>query len=88
MDKVSSREYELWQEWFKLDANSPSRTDHYLMQITQDIRGLFAKRRPKLDDCKIKFEWSDDDKPKGIGPNLMKAAKSVWFARSGYKGPK
>lgn len=49
--EVSYREYLSWLEWFQLDQNTPSRADHYTMQVAQEIRSMsysFSKNPPKV----------------------------------------
>lgn len=47
---TTNRQHLVWLEWFKLQWNNPSKTDHYLMQITAEVARQWAKH-PQ--NCKI-----------------------------------
>ena len=54
--KTTNRELRTLKAWEANEYSNPSRTDYYLMQIAQMIRGKDSKQQFKLDDFKIKFE--------------------------------
>jgi hypothetical protein len=89
MEKISSREFVLWEQYLREELNKPNRTDHYIMQISQDIRGLFQKKRPGLHTCIIEFVWPGKKKePKPIPKAQIEATKSKWLGLVGLRRPK
>lgn len=75
---------EIWSEWFALEQNRPSRSDHYLMNIAAEIRRGNVKnpRAVKLDHFKIPFER------KRRRPMTKEEATAIAKARWGAMIPK
>lgn len=57
-EPLTHRQFLAWQEWLNLQWNEPDRTDHYLMQVSYDIRRVNAKNpsRVKYKDTRITFK--------------------------------
>lgn len=65
---MTHRQFEAWREWLFEEWNKPSRTDHYLMQITAEVvrtPGRWWGKLPKvkLDDFRIPFVEAKPTKP-------------------------
>jgi len=58
---MTHREFRTWHEWLKIQWNTPSRTDHYLMKIAKEIRSIFNKN-VKEEHFLAKFVWTLDPK--------------------------
>lgn len=76
------RQLETWRMWLKAQWNEPSRTDHYLMQLTAEIRRGNAKDPAKVQDehFKIKFtEKMTEPQTSPLSPeDRTKISRSVW----------
>lgn len=75
MEVISHREYLLWMEWLRIQWNSPSRNDHYLMAIALELRTIqqmFSETpRPySLDHMKVKFNFRKIRKGKPLPGTL------------------
>jgi hypothetical protein len=75
------REYLLWELWLEKQWNQPSRTDHYLMLIAQQVSQVFKKSTTsRVKDFLMKFTV-----PKKVKPLTRKEAakiqKAAWFGR-------
>lgn len=62
MEDVSYRQFLVWKKWLSNQWNKPSRTDHYLMQISSDIHNLVSKSIVKVTDRKL--SWKEKTDPK------------------------
>ncbi len=91
--EVSHREYLSWIEWFQLEQNTPSRADHYAMQITQAIKSHHYSQYknpppvPALDKLAIPFVWKEQkEKKKPVKLTREEATKrsqALWCGRLG-----
>ena len=82
LERISHREYKLWLQLFEAEWNEPNRSDHYLMQIAQEVRrGNFKKASAKLSSYKIPFT-----KPTATHQSereaYAKRAKALWMSRA------
>lgn len=81
-------EYKVLERWVIEEKNKPSKTDYYLMQLTQILHSANSKSSYKVDDFKLEF---------GIKPAKAKAtsheqknraialAQARWKNRVGLK---
>jgi len=71
--------------WLSLELNNPSRTDHYLMQNSAEVRRVLAdnKNNIKMDDFLIKFV-KQVKKPKSV-EQVTHDSKSAWMGMLGIK---
>lgn len=54
---MTHRQFITWRYWIEIDWNTPSRSDHYVMQVGQKVERVLH-RKPKsvtLDGQKIRF---------------------------------
>ncbi len=76
---ITFRQFQVWQAWFLLQLNRPSRSDHYLMRVAQRVAqvapSLFTDKAGSvtLDQQKVEFIFpegaSDRLEPSGApGP--------------------
>lgn len=75
MERVTYREYMLWQSHFESEFSEPSRTDYYLMQIAQTICAVNAGKRAgkiKLKQFLLNFNREKTSQDK------QEANKSAW----------
>ncbi len=56
---MTHRQYEATRDWMAGEWSEPDRADHYIMQLTAVVAGIFAKRAPAVDEFKIKFKYVD-----------------------------
>lgn len=63
---MTHRQFEAWQEWLRLDMNTPDRHDYYVMRVAQ----VLTRGAANFDDLKVKF---DLDSPKAL-PTKKSAA--------------
>lgn len=70
--------------------NNPSRTDHYIMQLTQILHGVNSKRSLDVSEFKLKFESAKRPKPmtQEQKNRAIEIAKSRWKVRIGVKDEK
>ena len=71
MRAMSHREYLTWQAWLRKEWNRPSRTDYYLMQLSADVRNLFAKKPVEVEERKISWTYGTATKQSTQGPPLI-----------------
>lgn len=76
---MSYREYLTRIKHRELQWNRPSRSDYYIMGLTQVVRQLFAKRPEsiKLNDQRIEFNTGEKKKPQQTG-NLFKSLMGIF----------
>lgn len=82
-------EYEIWMEWLELEWNRPSRTDHYIMQATQEIVRNRAKypAQVKLDPFKMSFVVMASNSDNTMSEeDQLAMTKVAWCGVVGYKG--
>lgn len=62
---MSDREFRRWETYFAQRWNEPDRSDHYLMQIAQEIAISRLSKHVPLEDMKIPFgqEEAKDEIP-------------------------
>ena len=87
MERHTHRELLAWNEWLDEQWNQPTRSDHYLMQIAQEVRRSFAKKCPKFSAFKIPFQTPKPAKPVSPETIAQRAAiaKAIWSQRLGRK---
>lgn len=80
---MTHREYLTRLAWLERDMSEPSRTDHYLMQIAQEIRRVLSKRPNaiKMEHFKIQFKREKPMTPE----ERMASSKRSWFGLLGMK---
>lgn len=70
------------------DKNNPSKTDYYIMQLTQILHAVNSKSTYKVDDFKLNF-GIEKPKPKPVSPDqksrAIALAQSRWKNRVGLK---
>jgi hypothetical protein len=81
MESHTNREYEVWMAWLSNQWNEPSRSDHYLMQIAQEVCRVLKKNpnQIQLQQFKIPFVL----KKKVVKPDKkvrLAQSKSFWFS--------
>lgn len=56
---MTERQHEAWQHWLMAEWNRPSRSDHYLMQLTAAVNDLTAAMTDgKQREVKpLEFKW-------------------------------
>jgi len=89
-DKLTHRQYRTLAAWLDEQWNHPTRSDHYLMQIAQEVRRVLAKdkREIKLEHFKLPFKRAEKRAPED--PATKKAritawSKARWFGILGIK---
>lgn len=86
MKRVSHRDYKTWLIWEREQWNEPSRTDHYLMQITQAVYASKSRSSTVLDKFKIPFKFLQRRmRHEQDQSNNVQIAKSRWFGITGFK---
>jgi len=73
-----------------MELNRPSRTDHYIMALTSEVRYLLSKRHPTgLEEFKLSFAQVKQAEV-ASGGNRDRAgraaAKQRWMGMLGFKG--
>lgn len=93
MDRVSHREYLLWQRWFSDQWNRPDRHDWYLMRVCQTLVKMLKGKKgqvPDLEFFKVKFEKPAPKTPVDeTDPDYIAQQKSLWhnlFSRGANRG--
>jgi hypothetical protein len=86
--RVSYREFRTHIAWYQLQLNHPSRSDYYVMQLTDRVDNVLntKPRTIDLNKYQIKFDVGDF-KPKRLTDSMLKMAKSMWRSRLGLKKP-
>lgn len=78
---VTHRQYRVWQAWFSLQLDSPSKQDHYMMQLTCEVRRAAAahpnKYRPE--QFRIRFGANKPSR----SPHETALTKSRWVSMMG-----
>jgi hypothetical protein len=78
---VTHRQHLAWREWLESQWNAPSRSDYYVMQLTSDVRSIFAKNPSSVttEKCKIEFR-REGENPKGQGgkPGMTKELATAY----------
>jgi|TARA_R110000824_G_scaffold89320_1_gene219036 hypothetical protein len=79
MERVSHREYKIWMRHFKEELNQPSRSDHYLMQIAQEVKRVLSKRPTKIKMKDFFLTFGNPEKKKTLTlEEKTKESKSFW----------
>lgn len=84
MEGITNRQYLMLIAWINEQWNKPSRSDHYVMQVAEEVvnsrpRKRGSKPRPKLETYKIPFKSvvkqpvADPEQFKLLKNNLSKA---------------
>jgi len=83
MTSMTNREFNTWMEWLDEEMNRPSRSDHYLMSIAQEVRRVLSSRpgQIQLDHFRLKF-----DRVLSLSPEQQRAqdlahSKAAWKSR-------
>jgi hypothetical protein len=87
MRKTTHRDYLLWLWFLDEEWNKPNKTDHYLMQIADNVENLFKKvKRSDPNSQKLSFtkteplpELTEEEAKK----RYMERAKAAWKSRLG-----
>lgn len=80
------RQYRTWTVWELGEWNRPSRSDHYVMQLTAEVRRIvgWMNKNPgplSLDKLKISFKSrSSEEEPIDV-EEISRRAMAVWRAR-------
>ncbi len=90
MKKHTYRQKQAWLRWLRAQWNKPDRTDHYLMQIAQELRK--SRTRPEhlakvtLETLKIIFRLKP--KPIDLTPQEIEEKKkqATIFAKARWLG--
>ena len=87
MHEITHREYLMWMQWLDEELERPTKSDHYLMQIAQQVARLFKKQpgRIQLKHFKLSFR----KKQRATTTSKKEAAtqsKARWFWLTGFKG--
>lgn len=87
MQRVSHREYKLWEEWFFYDYNRSTKLDEYLMQLTYIC---WCKDRTSTNDMtaesfKVKLvkQLPSNKTATDLFNEGLKASKGIWSALLG-----
>lgn len=85
---MTARQFRAWQAWLALEMESPSRTDHYLMQVAAEVRRGQVKnpRQVKLNDFRLRFVAPQDRGLRATGMSdeqALAAEKAMWFSAVG-----
>jgi hypothetical protein len=85
--EVSNREFRSWQIKFIEEWNTPSRSDHYLMQIAQKMDAYVVKLKPgkNIDLLKYVLPFSFKRKKEETTEEKGKRSKSIWHGFLGLK---
>lgn len=79
---LTHRQYLAWGAWFDGEWHRPSLSDHYSMQIAQEVRRVLS-RKPnsiKLEHFKLQFE-RPTEKTEEDEQRQLEIDKSVWAFR-------
>lgn len=84
------REYRTWLRFLQDEQNVPSRSDWYLMQLTDavfSLPSLVWGKRPKKISLRWFRIWFGSNKPKPMltKDKAIKLAQARWFGITGYK---
>lgn len=89
--QTTHREYRTWVRWMQDEWNNPSRSDYYLMRISQRLIQTNSKTPDKhtLDEQKIPFGFGEKQdepaQPKSRLSLITDFAKARWCALVGLK---
>jgi len=78
---MTNREYRTWVAYLDQELDHPSRTDHYLMQLTGYVSHIMSKKSWQPGDFKLKFK-SPQDAEKSL-EQRVEADKARWRTRAG-----
>lgn len=85
---MTHRQFVEWGEWLRQQWNVPSRADHYVMQLNEDLLRVNSKQpRSVKDGCrklKFKFEQAGGQ----LTEEQMKVQKQLFLARGLAKAGK
>jgi len=89
MASMTHREYLTRLAWLNMEWEKPSLSDHYLMQIAQEVRRVLSKKPKniKLDDFEIKWVPKKTlEQTKKEKEAAVKSSKRSWFRALGISG--
>lgn len=83
---MTHRQFLVWQVWLDEEMNNPSREDHYLMQIAQEVAKTRAKHpnQVKLEGFKLVHTKKIIKKIKGkplTKQGMEELSKQMWISR-------
>jgi hypothetical protein len=73
MQRISHREFLLWCDYLDEEWNTPSRSDHYLMQIAQEVRRVLSKKPNKIKLKEFLFKFTRSSEKERQKPEEQKA---------------
>lgn len=88
--KWTHRQYRTTTAWMDEQWNRPGLTEHYLMMVGKEVRGILAKdpNSIKLDHLKLTFDRDGVKKvPKMTREEASQLAMSRWFGFIGRSVP-
>lgn len=90
LNRVTHREYLIWQAHDELEWQIPSRDNWYAMQIAAKVIQSQTTKPDlvKTENYKMQFKTTEDKKKEEGGltkEGLQEAHKSMWMSRAGYK---
>lgn len=77
---MTYRQFSVWQDWLDEQWNSPSRSDHYVMQLNATVANMFSKNLLDMKKLVIKFVRSVSRKSEA---DRTLASKQFWAALAG-----
>jgi hypothetical protein len=87
---LTHRQYLAWQAWLDIQYDTPSRTDHYLMALTLEVRsvaGMFSKERKRWQMKDVKLNFGMRPKSPVEEKKQLDAHKALWDLRMSRKSP-
>lgn len=69
---MTERELAGWVRWLDDEWNTPTRTDHYLMQIAQEVRRVLRKNPNKIKLKQFAIEFVKQQEGQPIRPRWSK----------------
>lgn len=81
----TNREFQLWELWYEQQWNKPSRTDNYLMALTEEVRRfryMFLKNPPPINDSDFKLTFTRQTVEQKVQLSLQEKAarsKAIWI---------
>lgn len=82
------RQVVAWQEYLRLRWNEPSRSDHYVMQLNEDLIRVNSKnpRAVKPGCRRLRFEFKARTQTADQSAEAMRHAKQLWVGRVAVAG--
>ncbi len=87
--ETTSKDFSRWKIYLRQRINTPQKIDHYLAQISSEVRRSYVKSGTKIcsDDFLIKYQYSKRSKTKDEDRFEKKNAmsKAFWLTTLGVK---